>query len=85
MTGNATVAPAAYLSSAPQVSLAVPWGSSPWTASFQASSRCSAAIASAGGASSVKVPMTETPVLPVLKPYTCAPTTPRDTPPYRPS
>ena len=68
MTGNVTVAPLAYFSVAPQMSFAVPVGSSPWTASFQASRRSRAVTASAGGASSVNVPMTEMPVLPVLKP-----------------
>ncbi len=85
MTGNFTVAPFAYFSVAPQTSLAVPEGSSPQMASFQARSRSRAATASAGGATSMNVPMTEIPVLPVLKPYTWAPTTPRVTPPYRPS
>ena len=85
MTGNVTASPLVYFSVAPQTSLAVPAGSSPQMASFQASRRSRAVTASAGGAASMNVPMTEMPVLPVLKPYTWAPATPRVTPPYRPS
>ena len=68
MTGSVTAAPLAYFSVAPQVSFAVPAALSPWTASFQASRRSRAVTASGGGASSLNVPMTEMPVLPVLKP-----------------
>ncbi len=70
MTGNVTRVPLAYFSLAPHVSFAVRAGSSPWTASFQASNCFSAAIVSDGGAAPVNVPITEMPVLPVLNPYT---------------
>jgi len=81
MTGKVTRAPLAYLSDASQVSLAVPLGSRPWTLSFQARSFSSEVRAAAGGASPAKLPMTEMPVLPVLKPSTWAPTTPLFMPP----
>ena len=53
MTGNVTAAPFLYFSVAPQVRVAVPDGLRPATASYQVSSRSSAATASAGGAASV--------------------------------
>ena len=81
MTGNVTFAPSAYLSVRPHVSVALPAGSTPLTLSFQASSRSRALIVSVGGAWSMNVPRTAMPVLPVLKPPACAPTTPRATPP----
>jgi hypothetical protein len=68
ITGNLTAAPDLNFSVAPQVSVAVLVGLRPATPSFQASTRSSAVTAAAGGAESVYVPMTETPVLPVLKP-----------------
>ncbi len=85
IAGNLTFCPVAYFWPYPHTSSPVPRGSTWCTSSFHASSCSSEVTARVGGAESVKVPMTEMPVLPVLKPSTCAPTTPRETPPERPS
>jgi hypothetical protein len=57
------------------VSATRPRGSTWVRSSFQASSRCSAAIMRAGGRLVVKVPSSATPVVSVLKPPAWAPST----------
>ena len=81
MAGNVTRWPVANFWPYPQRSVPVPCGSMWWTSSFHSSSRSRAVTVRDGGVESLNVPMTEMPVLPVLNPRTCAPTTPRATPP----
>ena len=81
MAGKSTCWPVAYFWPYPHTRVAVPCGSTWCTSSFHSSSRSSDVTAAEGGVELVKVPMTETPVLPVLKPRTCAPLTPRVMPP----
>ena len=54
----------------------MPCGSTWWTSSFHASRRSSDVTVRDGGVASENVPITEMPVLPVLKPRTWAPITP---------
>ena len=81
MAGNVTRCPVANFCPYPQINVPVPSGSIWWTSSFHSSRRSSDVITADGGVASLNVPSTEIPVLPVLKPRTWPPMTPRATPP----
>jgi hypothetical protein len=78
-----TAVPAGYLEVPPpeEVSRAVPYGSRPQRASFQANSALTALVVAAGTAVVPKVPIIATPKVPKLKPPACAPITVEPTPP----
>ena len=66
-------------------SLIFPVAGTPWSVSFHASTRASAASPALVWVVVVKVPRFATPVDTVLNPLTCAPITARSMPPARPS
>ena len=78
-----TVAPAAHCDpeNPPAVTVICAVGFTPWRASFHARRSRRPPYIAEGTESVMKVPMRATPVLPVLKPPACAPTTALSIPP----
>lgn len=79
--GRRTLVPDLYRVEPPEVSNTVARGSIPALLNFQASSAVSERRMAAGGVASSKLPTSETPAVPVLKPPAWAPMTLRVTPP----